>query len=37
MREARNNQRLGAAQLAQNTTPSTGFAVTPAPAVVPVN
>lgn len=37
MREARNNQRLGAAQLAQNTTPSTGFAVTPVPAVVPIN
>jgi hypothetical protein len=37
MREARNNQRLDAAQLSQNATPSTGFAVTPVPAVVPVN
>lgn len=36
MREARNNQRLNASQLSQNTTPSTGLAVTPVPAVVPV-
>lgn len=36
MREAQNNQRLNAAQLGQNTTPSAGLAVTPVPAVVPV-
>ena len=37
MREARNNQRLGAAQLSLDTTPSTRPAVTPSPVVTPVN